>query len=263
MSKAAAALPDGKGGKRKRRRNPEKMMTVIEHISELRNGILVSVFSFAAASVAGFIFSDRIVELFTRQFAEVQSVIQKQMVVSTIVEGFVTQLRLALTTGFILSSPIHVFNLLKFIFPGLSRKRRWIILAFLFASLALIVSGSYFAYFKVVPLAIAFLTNPVFVPEGVGLLLNYQANIFYVLSFILWSLVALQLPVVLEILLVFNVLSRKSVFRASRFVIVGIFVIAAIVTPPDFISQLGIALPLIVLYFLAILIAKIFKFGEK
>lgn len=263
MTKDVAALPEGKGRKRKRRRNPEKMMTVLGHISELRNGILVSIFSFAAASVVGFVFSDRIIELFTRQFSTVQSAIPKQMVVSTIVEGFVTQLRLALTSGLILSFPIHIFNILKFVFPGLSRKRRWIILVFLFASLALIVAGAYFAYFKVVPLAIAFLTNPVFVPDGVGLLLNYQANIFYVLSFILWSLVALQLPVVLEILLVFNVLSRKKVFRASRFVIVGIFVIAAIVTPPDFVSQLGIALPLILLYFLAILIAKIFRFGEK
>ena len=113
------------------------------------------------------------------------------------------------------------------------------------------------------PLAIGFLTNPYFVPKGVGYLLNYQTNIFYVFSFILWSVIALQLPLVMELLLMMGILKRKAVFKASRYVIVAIFVLAAIITPPDFISQLGVAVPLTVLYFLALLIAKIFKFGES
>ncbi len=78
------------------------------------------------------------------------------------------------------------------------------------------------------------------------------------------SLFALQTPMVLEVLLMMGVLKRKKVFRATRYIIVVIFVFAAIVTPsPDFISQLGIALPLVILYFLAILVAKIFRFGEE
>jgi sec-independent protein translocase protein TatC len=129
-------------------------------------------------------------------------------------------------------------------------------------SFILIVLGSYLAYFKIVPLAINFLTNPYFVPQNVGFLLNYQTNIFYVLSFILWAVLALQTPLLMEILLVLNVLQRKQVLRASRYIIVGIFILAAIITPPDFISQLGVALPLLFFYFLALLIAKIFKFGE-
>jgi sec-independent protein translocase protein TatC len=66
----------------------------------------------------------------------------------------------------------------------------------------------------------------------------------------------------MELLLQMNILNRKQVFHASRFVIVGIFILAAIITPPDFISQLGVALPLTACYFLALLIAKICKFGE-
>jgi sec-independent protein translocase protein TatC len=243
--------------------NPEKVMPLIEHIRELRSRILVSMLAFLACAGVAFAFSDRIISIFTRQFAAVSSAVESKLVVTTIVEGFTAQLKVAVYAGFLLSSPIHLFNILRFVFPALDRRRRRMILWILFASLLLIVFGAYLAYFKVVPLAIGFLTNPYFVPEGVGYLLNYQTNIFYVFSFILWSVLALQLPLVMEILLMMNVLKRKAVFRASRYVIVAIFILAAVITPPDFISQLGVAVPLTVFYFAGLLIAKIFKFGEE
>ncbi len=237
-------------------------MPLLDHIRELRSLILLSLAGFLACFVAAFIMSNSIIQIFTRQFASVSSVVDSNLVVTTIIEGFSSQVKVAVYAGMILSSPLHVFNLLRFIFPMMSGRQKRTILFFLMASLILIICGSYISYFKIVPLAVAFLTNPYFVPEGVGYLLNYQANIFYVFSFILWSCLAFQLPLVMELLLMMNILKRKSVFRASRFVIVGIFVFAAIITPPDFISQLGVALPMIFLYFMALLIAKIFKFGE-
>jgi sec-independent protein translocase protein TatC len=237
-------------------------MPLLDHIRELRSLILLSLTGFLACFIAAFIMSDSIIQVFTRQFESVKSAVASSLVVTTIIEGFASQVKVAVYAGMILSSPLHAFNLLRFIFPMMSRRQRRTILLFLVASLVLIVLGSYISYFKIVPLAIAFLTNPYFVPKGVGYLLNYQSNIFYVFSFILWSCLAFQLPLIMELLLMMNVLKRKTVFRASRFVIVGIFVFAAIITPPDFISQLGVALPMILLYFLALLIAKIFKFGE-
>jgi len=254
-------LKVGRGSMRTKN-NPEKVMTVMEHIGELRNGILISLSAFLLFSVIAFIFSNFIIQIFTRPFAGVESSVDKKLVVSNIIEGFSTQIQVSVISGFILSLPVHIFNLLKFVFPGLEKKHKRIILVFLIASLALIVIGAYIAYFQVVPLAIGFLTSTAFIPKGVGYLLNYRQNIFYVFSFILWSLAALQTPLVLELLLMFNILNRKQVFRASRYIIVGIFVVAAIITPPDFISQLGVALPLTALFFIALLVAKIFKFGE-
>ncbi|QQO10001.1 twin-arginine translocase subunit TatC [Breznakiella homolactica] len=237
-------------------------MPVIEHIRELRNSIIVSLVAFLIACVVSFIFSDHILSLFTAQFQSVGSVVEQTLVVSSIAEGFVAQLKMTVIAGFIISLPVHIFGIIKFVFPGLTTRERRIVMSFLVFSLILIVVGSYLAYFKVVPLAVAFLTNPYFVPEGVGYLLNYQTNIFYVFSFILWSVLALQTPLLMEILLIMNVLKRKQVLKASRYIIVGIFIVAAIITPPDFVSQLGVALPLVFFYFLALLIAKIFKFGE-
>ena len=77
------------------------------------------------------------------------------------------------------------------------------------------------------------------------------------------SLVVFQSPVLLEILLIMNVVTRKTLLRLSRFVVVGIFILAAILTPPDFVSQVSIAVPLVGLYFLTILIARIFRWGEE
>jgi sec-independent protein translocase protein TatC len=240
-----------------------RVMPIIEHIRELRNTILFSLIAFLAASVVSFIFSDHIITLFTQQFSDVDSAIKQTLVVSTIAEGFLAQLKMTVLAGLILSLPVHVFGIIKFIFPGLTARERRIVLCFLIFSLMLIVLGAYMAYFKIVPLAVKFLTNPYFVPKGVGFLLNYQTNIFYVFSFILWSVLALQTPLLMEILLILNILNRKQVLKSYRFIIVGIFVFAAIITPPDFISQLGVALPLMFFFFLALLVAKIFKFGES
>jgi sec-independent protein translocase protein TatC len=243
-------------------RSPEKAMPVLEHIRELRNIIIISLVAYAAACVAAFIFSNRIISLFTEPFGAVGSAIDQTLVVSSIAEGFIAQLKITVIAGLIISLPVHIFGIIRFVFPGLTVREQRIVMSFLIFSLILIVIGAYLAYFKIVPLAIGFLTNPYFVPRSVGFLLNYQTNIFYILSFILWAVLALQAPLIMEILLVMNILKRRQVLRASRFIIVGIFILAAIITPPDFVSQLGVALPLMFFYFLALLIAKIFKFGE-
>jgi sec-independent protein translocase protein TatC len=243
-------------------KNTERAMPVLEHIRELRNSLMFSLVAYGIACIVAFVFSKRIISIFTNQFTEVGSVVEKTLVVSSIAEGFIAQLKMTVFAGLIISLPVHIFGVIKFIFPGLTGRERRIVLSFLIFSFILIVLGAYLAYFKIVPLAIGFLTNPYFVPQNVGFLLNYQTNIFYVLSFILWAVLALQAPLLMEILLVLNVLKRKQVLRASRYIIVGIFILAAIITPPDFISQLGVALPLLFFYFFALFIAKIFKFGE-
>lgn len=239
-----------------------KEMPVIEHIRELRNTILVSLVAFAVACVIAFTFSNQIIKLFTEPFSGIDSMVDKTMVVSNIAEGFLAQLRITVIAGLILSLPFHIFGIIRFVFPGLTSRERRIVMIFLVVSLVFIVVGSYFVYFMLVPLVIDFLTRPYFVPHTVGVLLNYYNNIFYILTFILWAVLALQAPILMEILLILNIIKRQQVWRALRFIIVGIFILAAIVTPPDIISQLGVALPLIAFFFLALFIAKVFKFGE-
>jgi sec-independent protein translocase protein TatC len=243
-------------------RSNQKEMPILDHIRELRNIILISLFAYAVACVLAFIFSNRIISLFTEPFRSVESLVNRSMVVSSIVEGFATQIRITVIAGLILSLPVHLFGIIRFVFPGLTNREKRIVMSFLIVSLILIVVGSYFVYFMIIPMVVAFLTGPYFVPSTVGFLLNYQTNIFYLLTFILCSVLALQAPIIMEILMILNIIQRRQVLRACRYIVAGIFILSAIITPPDFISQLAVALPLTALFFTAILIAKIFKFGE-
>jgi len=237
-------------------------MPILEHIRELRNVIITSIIAFVIACVVSFTLSKQIISIFTEPFSRIDSLVEKTLVVSSITEGFVAQLKITFVGGFIISMPIHIFGIIRFVFPGLSAREKRIVMSFLVFSLILIIVGAYMVYFKLIPLAINFLTNPYFVPVTVGFLLNYETNIFYLLSFMLWSVLALQIPLIMEILLAMNVLKRRQVWKATRFVIAGCFLLAAIVTPPDIPSQIGVAVPLCCFYFLALLVAKIFKFGE-
>jgi sec-independent protein translocase protein TatC len=126
----------------------------------------------------------------------------------------------------------------------------------------LVLLGFYYSYYTILPVVIKFFTSVGFLPDNVGVLLNYQSNIIYIFKFILLIMVTFQFPVLLEMMMVTNMVQRRTLLKFSRYVIVGVFLVAAIITPPDFISQCMIALPMMVLYFLALLVAKIFKFGE-
>lgn len=240
----------------------EKYLTFWGHLSELRVRIMVSVIGIIIGSIIAFIFFKYILALLFRPFENLEAYAgDKQLFINTIFEGFITKLKISILAGIILSFPVHLYNLVCFIFPALKKKERRIIIAGLAVSFALIVFSFYYSYYKIVPISVSFLTSKNFIPIKVGLLLNYSKNIFYILQFLFVTLVVFQTPIVLEILLIAKVVSRKRLIKISRFVIVVIFVLAAILTPPDFISQVSLAIPLIVLYFLTILIAKIFRFG--
>ena len=131
----------------------------------------------------------------------------------------------------------------------------------LVASAVLIVAGFFYAYYTVIPISVGFLTSAGFIPEQVGLLLNYDRNIFVVFQFLLMFLLLFQSPIVLVLLMMSGVVTRRALLGASRYVIVGIFVVSAAVTPPDVISQVSLAVPLVVMFFLSILIGRIFGFG--
>lgn len=247
----------------KKDQNPTKEMTVLDHITELRNRFLVSLLSFVVCAIVALVFYEKLISLFIVQFDSIESGLGTTLFTHSIAEGFLVQLKTAAIFGLIFSLPVHVINIVQFVFPGIDQKYHKTIVAGLLISFFLAAFGAYLAYFRIIPFSIRFLTNPVFIPNRVGLLLNYQQSISYVLSFLLWAIITFQAPLVLEILLALNVLKRKDVFKASRFVIVGIVVLAAVITPSvDPVSQLAIAAPLVGLYFLAILVAKIFKWGE-
>lgn len=238
----------------------KKELPVLAHFIELRKRLIVSAAALAVFSIVSFLFYDYIITLLSLPF-EMLEESQDRLFIHSVLEGFTVKIRVSLVSGALFSLPVHLFNLVKFIMPGLVGKERKIFAATLFSSFVLIFFSILYGYLKIVPISIQFLTGSGFIPADTGLLLNFGKNIFYIFRLIFVSVLVFQLPVLLITLMVLGVLRRKILLRASRFVIVGIFALSAILTPPDFVSQLSLALPLIVLFFLSILIAKIFRFG--
>ncbi len=249
--------------KRKVKSDTDIEMSFLDHIRELRKRLFVSFIALTITFIVAFIFYEQIVEILIKPLKAANSSLGKEkLFINSIYEGFAIRIKISFITGIVLSLPVHLYNIIKFIFPGLKRKEKKIIIYSLISSFFLILFSIYYGYFKIIPVSVKFLTDAAFVPANVGLLLNFGKNIFYILQFLLIGLLIFQLPLILELLLYLNMIKRKTVLKISRFIVVGIFVLSAIVTPPDIFSQIAFALPLIVLYYLAIIIAKIFKFGE-
>ncbi|MBN1834392.1 MAG: twin-arginine translocase subunit TatC [Spirochaetales bacterium] len=244
------------------RRKPEDR-GFLEHFRELRRRLIASVVAVAAAAGVAFGFYDRIIALLYAPFQSEQFQTDGEFLfIHTIFEGFLVKLKVSLLAGLILAFPFLLYNLLRFVFPGLKSREKRIVSAALVASFVLIGVSFYYGYYQVIPISIAFLTGSGFIPAGTGLLLNFGRNVFVIFQLLFITILLFQFPVVLEVLLVMNVVSRRALLKAGRYVVTGIFVVSAILTPPDFVSQLSVAVPLVGLYFLAILIARIGGFGK-
>ena len=240
-----------------------KDMPILSHIAELRRLAILSALALIAASIASFAFYDRLIDLLYRPLEVLETDGGAELLyITTIFEGFLTRLKISLVSGIVLSFPVHLLNLIRFVFPGLTSRERRVVSITLACSFAFVVFSFLYSYNEVIPISVSFLTGDAFVPRRTGMLLSFGGNIFYILQFLLVALVVFQIPIILEVLMVLNVVKRRALWRGARYIIVAFFVLAAIVTPPDFITQLGLALPLTALYFLTLLIAKIFGFGK-
>ena len=239
-------------------------MPFLGHLRELKTRLIVSIVAVGAGSILAFLFYDEIVAILLRPLQSIEtSDSGNRLFFNTLAEGFLTKIKISVLAGVVISSPVHLFNILRFVFPGLKSNEKKMVGIGIVVSFGLSIFGFYYSYVDILPLTVKFLTAGRFIPPQVGMLLNYQRSIFYILQFILVSLFLLQTPVILELLMILNIVGRNALLRASRYVIVAIFVISALLTPPDLISQITLALPLIALFYLTILVARVFHFGEK
>lgn len=241
-----------------------KSMTFLEHAAELRRRLIFSLLAALAGSVACFILYDPIITFLQAPLEVVgKDKSDAFLFVGTVFEAFIVKFKLSIYAGFVITTPVHLFNIAAFVFPGLKRREKRTILWSLAASTFLVAFGFYFGYYRIIPAMLEILTSPSFTPERVGFLLGFEKNITFIVGFVFAVLIVFQFPVLLLILFALGILSRRSVLRSSRFVIVGIFVLAAVVTPsPDMVSQLMLALPLVALFFLSLFVAKILHLGD-
>jgi len=248
---------------------PRGVMPFIEHAAELRRRLIVSLLAALAAAIGCYTFYETVLAILLRPLDVLPDLTatasggDAYLFINTIFEGFLVRVKVALIAGVVLSLPVHLYNVVRFILPGLTRRERRAISGALAASLVLLLVGFLYSYYSVIPLSVRFLVSSGFTPPGVGLLLNFQRNVFFVFQFLLVFLLVFQIPILLVVLMMIGAVSRRALLRASRYAVVVIFALAALVTPPDVVSQVSLAVPMVGMFFLSILVAKLFGFGAE
>lgn len=225
----------------------------ISHLIELRSRILFSVVSVVLvflplAWYANDIYSYLAAPLLKHLPAN------SQMVAIDVATPFTTPFKLAFVVALFISIPVILYQFWAFIAPGLYRHEKRLILPLLVASTVLFYGGAAFAYYVVFPLIFKFLTATT--PVGVAVMTDISKYLDFVLTLFIAFGSAFQIPVLTVVLVWFGLVSHASLVEQRPYVIVGVFVIAMFLTPPDALSQLLLALPMWFLFELGLLCSK-------
>ncbi len=240
----------------------DKPMPLIEHLMELRQRLLWSVGAFFIAFALCYYFSTNIYGFLAQPLANVlfeQGGGDRRMIFTALYEAFFTYLKVAFFGAVFFSFPVWATQLWLFIAPGLYRSEKRTIMPFLVASPILFLLGAALAYYFIFPLAWHFFIS-FETPAGAGTVpIQLEAKVSEYLSLVMHMILAFglafQMPVALVLLCKVGILNVQSLRKGRRYAIVGMFVLAAVITPPDVISQVGLAVPLILLYEISILFA--------
>lgn len=229
---------------------------LLDHLIELRRRLLWCVLAIAAAFVLAYAYADVIFAFLVAPFANALAPgANGQLIYTKLYEAFFVQIRVSLNAALFIAFPVIANQLWSFVAPGMYRQEKRAFLPFLLATPVLFGLGGALAYFVAIPTAIKFLLGMERQAEGVSL--NALPAIGDYLSFIMtfiWGFgISFLLPVLLMLLETAGIVQRKDLIAGRRYAIVAAFVVAAVLTPPDVISQFTLAIPLLLLYELALI----------
>jgi len=234
----------------------ETRAPLMDHLIELRRRLIWSFLALGVAFGVSFYFAGQIFGFLVQPLIEgFGGPGEGRLVYTKLYEAFFTEVRVALFAAFFLAFPIIAIQLWAFVAPGLYAKEKRAFLPFLIATPVLFIGGGALAYYVVMPLAIRFFLGyqgqiPGIQQEALPAMGEYLS---FVMHFILAFGISFLLPILLILLERAGLVTRDQLKRGRRYAILVAFVIAAIATPPDIISQFMLAIPLILLYELSLI----------
>lgn len=234
----------------------ESKAPLIEHLIELRQRLLWSVAALTVAFLISVFFADEIFGILVQPLTDAFPAGEGKLIYTKLYEAFFVEIKVAMFAAFFLAFPIISNQLWAFVAPGLYAKEKKAFLPFLIATPLLFIAGASLAYFIVMPTAFKFFLGfegPVggLQQEALPAMGDYLS---LVMQFILAFGVCFQLPVLLLLLNRAGIVTRQQLKGIRRYMIVGAFAVAAILTPPDVVSQLMLGIPLILLYEVSLMI---------
>lgn len=229
----------------------ESRAPLLDHLLELRKRLLLSMAALAVAFGGCLYFARPIFSFLVQPLLRAG---QKKLIYTQLFDAFFVEIKVAFFAAMMLAFPVIANQLWQFVAPGLYRNEKRALLPFLLATPVLFLTGASLAYFVAIPVALHFLLGfqgnmGGIQQEALPAVGNYLS---FVMQFLFGFGLAFLLPILLMLLERAGIVTRKQLIGGRRYAIVGAFAVAAVLTPPDIGSQLLLALPLIVLYELAL-----------
>lgn len=233
---------------------------MLAHLLELRTRLIHCLWAIGLAFVVCYYFAGDIYGFLVKPLAEAMNGQDRRLIYTGLAEAFLTYVKLALWGACLIAFPAIAVQIWRFIAPGLYKHEQKAFLPFLVATPVLFTLGAALAYYCVMPLAWHFFLSFESPAAVTGLPIQLEARVSEYLSIAMTLIfafgIAFQLPVLLVLLVRVGLLTVEQLVAFRRFAIVLIFVVAAVLTPPDVLSQLLLAVPLLVLYELSIVAAR-------
>lgn len=236
-----------------------KKTSLSVHLIELKRRLLYSLFFFFIFFCIGLLYRDFLYDLLTLPLLR-GSFPPHSMLMTSLTSGFSLSLRFGFLAGIFFGMPFFIYQVWRYVFPALKKQEHFSFRFFFSLFPLLFYVGAVFAYLVITPLAWDFLLSFYHSFQSADLPAQFMPRVDEYLnlmsSFVVTFGLAFELPLVLILLMRLKIIAPELLAKKRRFVIVGIFVAAALLTPPDVISQVLLALPLILLYEIAILVGR-------
>jgi sec-independent protein translocase protein TatC len=232
---------------------PDKKLPLTAHLEELRKRLIYSFLSVGVAFGISYAYIKEIVEILMRPLVRVLPA-GSTLVFTAVPEAFFTYLKAALLAGVFFSSPFILYQIWAFVSPGLYEREKKYIYPYLFVSTFFFVAGALFCYLIVFPVVFRFFLS--FATKDIRPLPAIKEYLTFTIKLLLAFGLLFQWPALILFLSRMGVVSSKTLAKNRKYAILGIFVAAAVLTPPDLVSQLLLAGPLLVMYEGSIWMAK-------
>jgi sec-independent protein translocase protein TatC len=232
-----------------------RTQSLIEHLNELRNRLVYSAYFIVGGMIICYNFTEQMFDIIRKPIA--QYLPSGGLIFTGPADKFIAHLKLAFFGGLVLTCPFWIYQIWKFVAPGLYAKEKKYSLAFMFFGSILFIIGVCFAYFLVFPAAFHFLMS--FGGDVDKPMITIEQYLsFFVTTSLMFGL-AFELPLIISLLGMIGLVSSRFLRDKRRYAVVLLSIVAAIVTPPDLLSMIMMLIPLIALYEIGIWIVFFFE----